>query len=206
MALLLRGRLHGRSQGRCRCHAARARGARAGRRRRRWLRRIPSGFAAAARGLRALLLLEAGREPARYHRPEAQSLHRQLCDVLSLRMGATNCGTVRRREHDSRVAQMLDHFIQYVGSSPYGPPAVERALDRLLTAAYLTRQLLNRSVHKRMPADRLSTTFAALADPTRRAILARLASGEASVTELAEPFEMSLPASPSTSRCSSAPV
>jgi DNA-binding transcriptional ArsR family regulator len=45
-----------------------------------------------------------------------------------------------------------------------------------------------------MPADRLSTTFAALADPTRRAILARLAAGEASVTELAEPFEMSLPA------------
>lgn len=43
-------------------------------------------------------------------------------------------------------------------------------------------------------ADRLSTTFAALADPTRRAILARLAAGEASVTELARPFEMSLPA------------
>jgi DNA-binding transcriptional ArsR family regulator len=42
--------------------------------------------------------------------------------------------------------------------------------------------------------DRLSATFAALADPTRRAILSRLASGEASVTELAEPFEMSLPA------------
>jgi DNA-binding transcriptional ArsR family regulator len=45
-----------------------------------------------------------------------------------------------------------------------------------------------------MSDDRLSTTFAALADPTRRAILARLVSGEASVTELAEPFEMSLPA------------
>jgi DNA-binding transcriptional ArsR family regulator len=45
-----------------------------------------------------------------------------------------------------------------------------------------------------MSADRLSSTFAALADPTRRAILARLVSGEASVTELAEPFEMSLPA------------
>jgi DNA-binding transcriptional ArsR family regulator len=45
-----------------------------------------------------------------------------------------------------------------------------------------------------MTADSLSTTFAALADPTRRAILARLASGERSVTELAEPFEMSLPA------------
>jgi DNA-binding transcriptional ArsR family regulator len=45
-----------------------------------------------------------------------------------------------------------------------------------------------------MPPDHLSTTFAALADPTRRAILARLASGEKSVNELAEPFEMSLPA------------
>jgi len=45
-----------------------------------------------------------------------------------------------------------------------------------------------------MPPDRLSVTFSALADPTRRAILARLISGAASVTELAEPFEMSLPA------------
>jgi DNA-binding transcriptional ArsR family regulator len=45
-----------------------------------------------------------------------------------------------------------------------------------------------------MPRDQLSTTFAALADPTRRAILARLVSGEVSVTELAEPFDMSLPA------------
>jgi DNA-binding transcriptional ArsR family regulator len=45
-----------------------------------------------------------------------------------------------------------------------------------------------------MAADHLSTTFAALADPTRRAILARLASGEASVTELAEPFDMTQPA------------
>ncbi len=44
-----------------------------------------------------------------------------------------------------------------------------------------------------MPADQLSVTFAALADPTRRAILARLASGEASVTELAKPFDLSLP-------------
>jgi DNA-binding transcriptional ArsR family regulator len=42
--------------------------------------------------------------------------------------------------------------------------------------------------------DRLSATFGALADPTRRAILARLARGEASVTEIAEPFDMSLPA------------
>jgi DNA-binding transcriptional ArsR family regulator len=45
-----------------------------------------------------------------------------------------------------------------------------------------------------MTSDRLNATFAALADPTRRAILARLASGETSVMELAEPFDMSLPA------------
>jgi DNA-binding transcriptional ArsR family regulator len=45
-----------------------------------------------------------------------------------------------------------------------------------------------------MASDRLSTTFAALADPTRRAILARLALGETSVTELAKPFDMTLPA------------
>ena len=45
-----------------------------------------------------------------------------------------------------------------------------------------------------MTPDRLSTTFAALSDPTRRAILARLALGETNVTELAEPFAMSLPA------------
>jgi DNA-binding transcriptional ArsR family regulator len=45
-----------------------------------------------------------------------------------------------------------------------------------------------------MPADHLSITFGALADPTRRAILARLTKGEASVTELAKPFDMTLPA------------
>lgn len=45
-----------------------------------------------------------------------------------------------------------------------------------------------------MPADALSTTFSALSDPTRRAILARLARGEATVNELAAPFSISLPA------------
>lgn len=45
-----------------------------------------------------------------------------------------------------------------------------------------------------MSLDHLSATFAALADPTRRAILAKLATSEASVTELAEPFQMSMPA------------
>src|SRR5580704_5905891 len=45
-----------------------------------------------------------------------------------------------------------------------------------------------------MPSDRLNNTFAALADPTRRAILSRLLVGECSVGELAQPFEMSMPA------------
>lgn len=45
-----------------------------------------------------------------------------------------------------------------------------------------------------MPVDQLSTTFAALSDPTRRSILARLSKGEATVNELAEPFDISLPA------------
>ena len=59
---------------------------------------------------------------------------------------------------------------------------------------YLTIRLLNHYVKRMTNADRLSTTFAALADPTRRAILARLSRGEATVTELAEPFDMSMPA------------
>ena len=57
-----------------------------------------------------------------------------------------------------------------------------------LSDGYLTDRFIT------MSPDRLSTTFSALADPTRRAILARLIGGEVSVTELAEPFAMSLPA------------
>jgi DNA-binding transcriptional ArsR family regulator len=59
---------------------------------------------------------------------------------------------------------------------------------------YFTLKLINRKVLLLLPPETLDTTFAALADPTRRAILARLTRGEASVNELAEPFEMSLPA------------
>jgi len=57
---------------------------------------------------------------------------------------------------------------------------------------YLANELFNQLVYHM--ADHLSATFAALADPTRRAILARLALGETTVGDLAEPFEMSLPA------------
>jgi DNA-binding transcriptional ArsR family regulator len=53
---------------------------------------------------------------------------------------------------------------------------------------------LDQARGSQLRGDQLSSTFAALADPTRRAILARLTTGEASVTELAEPFDMSLPA------------
>ena len=59
---------------------------------------------------------------------------------------------------------------------------------------YLTSELINEEVKYDMAPDHLTTTFAALADPTRRAILGRLSAGEATVTELAEPFAMSLPA------------
>src|SRR5262249_34530047 len=59
---------------------------------------------------------------------------------------------------------------------------------------YLTYWLLNSMVEHTADPDHLSTTFGALADPTRRAILTRLMSGEVSVTELARPFDMSLPA------------
>lgn len=57
---------------------------------------------------------------------------------------------------------------------------------------YLTYTLYNEKV--KYMSDHLSVTFSALADPTRRAILARLTTGEISVTELAEPFKMSMPA------------
>lgn len=65
-------------------------------------------------------------------------------------------------------------------------------IDRPTTPHYITHRLHKKSVMQ--SSERLDRTFAALADPTRRAILARLATGEASVQELAEPFEMSQPA------------
>jgi DNA-binding transcriptional ArsR family regulator len=67
-------------------------------------------------------------------------------------------------------------------------------LTRGWRPVYLTDLLFNRPVKQQMAIDPLSATFSALADPTRRAILARLALGETSVSELAEPFDISLPA------------
>lgn len=68
-----------------------------------------------------------------------------------------------------------------------------KSLDRPRPRPYYTVWLRNPMAKYHTSPDHLSTTFGALADPTRRAILSRLASGEASVTELAKPFDMSLP-------------
>jgi phytoene desaturase len=57
-----------------------------------------------------------------------------LRDVLALRMGASVAGTIRARVKDDRLAQMLDHFTQYVGSSPYGSPAVLCAIAHMQAA------------------------------------------------------------------------
>lgn len=57
-----------------------------------------------------------------------------LRDVLSLRMGSSVAGTIRSKVKDARLAQMLDHFVQYVGSSPYGAPAVLCAIAHMQTA------------------------------------------------------------------------
>jgi DNA-binding transcriptional ArsR family regulator len=59
---------------------------------------------------------------------------------------------------------------------------------------YLPSMLINYDVNQQSAQDHLSATLSALADPTRRAILSRLAAGEATVTELAAPFDISLPA------------
>jgi len=66
-------------------------------------------------------------------------------------------------------------------------------LDSGASASYITKKLYNPQVMN-TASPRLDATFAALADPTRRAIVARLAVGEATVMELAEPFDMSQPA------------
>jgi phytoene desaturase len=63
-----------------------------------------------------------------------RSLGRTMEDVISLRMGASVAGTIRRHVGDPRVAQMLDHFTQYVGSSPYGSPAVLCGIAHMQTA------------------------------------------------------------------------
>ena len=56
-----------------------------------------------------------------------------LRDVMSLRMGSTVAGQIRRRVPDARAAQMLDHFVQYVGSNPYGSPAVLCSIAHMQT-------------------------------------------------------------------------
>jgi DNA-binding transcriptional ArsR family regulator len=73
------------------------------------------------------------------------------------------------------------------------PDASHRRLDASFRIVY-NQMVVQLTGYAMTSSDRLDATFAALADPTRRAILARLASGEASVNELAEPFSMTQPA------------
>jgi DNA-binding transcriptional ArsR family regulator len=78
---------------------------------------------------------------------------------------------------------------------PAANPDQGPGVDFIPRETYITDRLYNQAVTEEMQQpDPLSTTFAALADPTRRAILARLAKGEASVKDLSEPFDMSQPA------------
>jgi DNA-binding transcriptional ArsR family regulator len=75
-------------------------------------------------------------------------------------------------------------------------PFYATVFDQRSRSAYFATGLYNQVAKHEMPNNRLdplSTTFAALADPTRRAILARLADGEATVTQIAAPFDISLP-------------
>ncbi len=67
---------------------------------------------------------------------------KMLGDVLAMRMGRSVAGTVRAFTPDPRVAQMIDHFTQYVGSSPYGSPAVLCGIAHMQTAR---RRLVSRS-------------------------------------------------------------
>src|SRR5215218_1210817 len=76
----------------------------------------------------------------------------------------------------------------------YSPDRFADLADASIPPPWLIEPLINRIVIRRMATDGLSLKFAALADPTRRGILARLAQGEATVKELAEPFSVSLPA------------
>ncbi len=83
---------------------------------------------------------------------------------------------------------------QLVARSVHPPlPPAKKPVDKTSRALYKTIRLINLTVNY-MTTDRLSNTFAALADPTRRAILAQLLLGERSVGELAGPFQMSAPA------------
>jgi DNA-binding transcriptional ArsR family regulator len=83
-------------------------------------------------------------------------------------------------------ASSLDRMTGAMNCAPTFSP-----LTQIRLVAYFTTRL---NTNDTVMSDPLSATFAALADPTRRAILARLSSGEVSVSELAEPFDMTLPA------------
>ena len=91
------------------------------------------------------------------------------------------------------VARCKDAIVDTVKQANVPESYLESTLTQVQDALSLTERL-NTTSSGAMASDSLSVTFAALADPTRRAILARLAGGEVSVTKLAAPFDMSFPA------------
>jgi DNA-binding transcriptional ArsR family regulator len=93
---------------------------------------------------------------------------------------------------DSEAGDIEAQTRRCLRADPRIAPADALLLTAIRAPVYITISLLKTSVMQ--ISARLDLTFAALADPTRRAILARLATGEASVQELAEPFDMSQPA------------
>jgi phytoene desaturase len=96
-----------------------------------------------------------------------------LRDVLSLRMGSSVAGTIRQTVKEGRLAQMLDHFVQYVGSSPYGAPAVLCAIAHMQAADGVwypvggTRAVADALIRL---GEELGVTFRAGADVARIAI------------------------------------
>ena len=98
--------------------------------------------------------------------------------------------TSHRPKHPPVEAMRLDLRHAWLAATA-GPTQASFDMPRKLL--YFTNRLFNHKVQS-MPQDPLTTTLSALADPTRRAILSRLVSGAASVTELTRPFDMTMPA------------
>ena len=86
--------------------------------------RVHGTIGEAAQHLRQVFLLEVGRLDARHVRYRRKLSLSVLKDVLSMRLGQSVSGTIREFIKDPRVAQMLDHYVQYVGSSPDNSPAI----------------------------------------------------------------------------------
>ncbi len=87
---------------------------------------VPGDLRAPAWRVGKILLLEAGPGPVRHHQHPGNMNPARVKDVLSLRMHASVASSIRGKVKDARLAQMLDHFVQYVGSRPTAPGGLVR--------------------------------------------------------------------------------